>query len=232
MKIGVYLLKFEGTDKVYVGQSIDIDRRYTVHLRKLRQGTGNSKMQKAYLEFGKPLLEILCLCDRSLLNTKEKEYFDKYDSVNNGLNIASEPSIHLEGPENGASKYTEEQILQVFNLLLNVTNLYKDIESITGVSLSTVRHISNGESHTWLSVEYPDKYRLLESLRGGTRSIYSNSSKAKGTIFPTILSPDNIEYTVEIISTFAKEHGLDSSCLSKVLRKVPKYNSHKGWKLK
>ncbi len=232
MKTGIYLLKFNGIDKVYIGQSVDIDRRYTIHLRKLKQGSANTTLQKAYKLHGKPLLEIVHLCDRSLLNIKEKEYFDKYNSINNGFNIAAEPSIHLEGPANGAAKYTKEQILEVFHLLLDITNLYKQIEEKTNVSLSTIRHISNGESHTWLSIEYPEKYALLESLRGISRQSYANSSKAKGIVHPIILSPDNIEYTVETISTFAKEHNLDSSCLSKVLRSVPKYKSHKGWKLK
>lgn len=31
-KVGIYKLNFRGTDQVYIGQSIDVDRRYKQHL--------------------------------------------------------------------------------------------------------------------------------------------------------------------------------------------------------
>jgi len=232
MQIGIYKLKFNGTDKVYIGQSVNIRRRYTIHLRKLRQGTANYKMQKAYIQFGIPELEVLCECSRADLNTKELEYFNIYNSVSNGFNVASEPDIHLEGVDNGNSRYTLEQILDVFEMLLNVELSYKHIADSTGVSLSTVRHISNSESHTWLAAEFPEKYSILETLKGTARQSYANSAKAKGINYPTIISPEGIEYNIINIASFSREHDLDASAMSKILRKAPRYKSHKGWKLK
>ena len=232
MKTGIYILKFEGTDKVYVGQAVDINRRYSIHLRKLRAGTGNYKMQKAFISFGIPTLEILCECTRDMLNTNEAEAFGIFNSIDNGFNIAKEPDIHLEGPLNGAAKYTREEIIQVFNLLLDINNRYVDIALDTGVSNDTVRHIANSESHTWLSMEFPEKYASMVSLGGITRQSAGNSAISKGIIYPPILSPESVEYVVSNASEFAKEHGLDSSSLVKVLKRRPKYNTHKGWKLK
>lgn len=232
MRIGIYLLKFKGTDQVYVGQSVNIDRRFTIHLRKLHNNEANYKLQKAYTLYGEPELEVLIECSREELNNNEAKYFIEYNSIKNGFNIATEPNVHLEGPRNGAAKYTEDQIIDVFELLLNVENMYRDIAVRTNVSEDTVRHIANSEAHTWLAKEFPDKYKILEDLKGYKRQVYGNSSKAKGIVYPEILSPTGEVFQVEIISTFAKQHGLDPSCLSKVLRSVPKYKSHKGWKLK
>jgi len=37
MTIGIYKLVFEGTDKVYIGQSICIEKRFNNHLCELRK---------------------------------------------------------------------------------------------------------------------------------------------------------------------------------------------------
>lgn len=232
MKTGIYILRFEGTDKVYVGQAVDINRRYTIHLRKLRAGTGNYKMQEAFNIFGIPTLEILCECSRELLNTNESEAFGIFNCISNGFNIAKEPDIHLEGPSNGYAKYTREEIIDVFNSLLDINNRYTDISLNTGVSIATVRHIANAESHTWLSVEFPEKYATMLSLGGLVRQAAGNSAKSKGIIYPPILSPEGVEYIVENASEFAREHGLDPSSLVKILKRRPKYITHKGWRLK
>jgi hypothetical protein len=189
-------------------------------------------MQKAFISFGLPTLEILCECTRDMLNINEAEAFSIFDAINNGFNIAKEPDIHLEGPLNGAAKYTREEVIEVFNLLLDVNNRYIDISLDIGVSASTVRHIANLESHTWLSVEFPEKYANMISLGGITRQSAGSSAKSKGIIYPPILSPEGLEYIVENAAEFAREHDLDSSSLVKVLKRRPKYNTHKGWKLK
>lgn len=232
MLCGIYLLKFNGTDQVYVGQSVDIKRRFTVHIRKLKQGTSNYKLQKAYELFGTPYLEILLECTKEQLNTYELEALEVYDAVDNGFNIARLPDIHLEGCSNPASKYSEEDIISVFEFLLDPYNSYKNIALATEVSEATVRHIANSEAHTWLATRFPDKYQIMNSLKGTARQSAGNSSKSKNIKYPLILSPEGKEFNVEIISAFAKEHNLDPSSLSKVLRKDPRYKTHKGWKLK
>jgi len=231
MLCGIYILKFTGTNKVYVGQSVDINRRFAVHLRKLKNGSANYKLQAAYETLGTPVLEVLCECDRSELNATEEEAFEIYDSINNGYNIATKPDIHLEGPENGGAKYTKNEIEEVFELLLDVNNRYIDIHYITGVSVATIRHISNGESHSWLKNAYPDKYATLEDLKGLKRQSAGNSAQSRGIVYPPIISPEGKEYIVTHIANFAKEHGLDPSSLSKVLKRRPSYASHKGWHL-
>lgn len=232
MTCGIYVLKFTGTKSVYVGQSLNIEYRYKKHLLYLRNGYShaNHKMKRAYAEYGEPILEILCECLQEELNSLELEAMELYDSVTNGFNVATEPDIHLSGTSNPASKYSKEQILGVFEDIISAEYTYKQIAAKHSATESFVRHIANGESHTYLKEQYPGKYAIM--LSNTSRRAFGNSAKAKGKEYPIIVSPEGIEYNVTNITSFAKEHGLDNSCLSKVLRRVPKYNSIKGWTLK
>lgn len=232
MTCGIYILKFKGTDKVYVGQSENVEYRYKKHLQRLKRGTHNYKMQQAYVLYGVPELEIILFdLTKEELNPSEYEAFEVYDSISNGFNIAEQPSIHGSGELNPGSKYSNEKIVEVLFLLIDDRNTYKHIESITGVSLSTVRHIANQEAHSWLQHSHPLEYSKLENLRS-KRAFNKNTAEIRGIVYPTILSPTGQEYNITNVATFAKEHGLDSSSLAKVLKKRPKYITHKGWKLK
>jgi group I intron endonuclease len=231
MTCGIYLLKFTGTDKVYVGQSVNIEYRYKKHIQSLKRGSSNCKLQQAFKEFGTPELSILVETGKKDLNDCENEAIQIFNSVDYGFNIAEYADIHSEGEDNPASKYSNKQVYEVFLLLLDLSYRYKDIEDITGVPISTIRHIANCEAHTWLRDQYPEEYKILESYRGKLRQQATNSAKQKGIEYPAILSPKREVFVVNNVSAFAKEHDLDASALSKVLNKRPKYITHKGWKL-
>lgn len=231
MSCGIYLLKFTGTDKVYVGQSVNIEYRYKKHIQSLKRGSSNYKLQQAFKEFGTPSLFILIEADKKDLNECENEAIQIFNSVHYGFNIAKYADIHSEGEENPYSKYSNEKVYEVFLLLLDLSYRYKAIEEVTGVPISTIRHIANCESHTWLRDKYPEEYKILESYRGKLRQQATNSAKQKGIEYPAILSPKGEVFVVNNVSAFAKEHNLDASALTKVLNKRPKYITHKGWKL-
>jgi len=231
MTIGIYLLKFQNTNKVYVGQSVNIEYRYKKHIQALKRSTSNYKLQEAYKAYGIP--ELVILCDNLTveeLNSNEELAFSIFDSINNGFNICNKADIHEIGENNPGAKYSNQQIEEVFHLLFDLSKRYKDIEKITKVSISTIRHIANKEAHVWLSVKFPDQYAELSNLKILRKKEVSKLN-VKNIDRPLIVSPDGIVYRVENIAEFAREHGLDSSSLAKVLNKRPKYKSHKGWKL-
>lgn len=230
MVCGIYRLVFTGYDKYYVGQSINIHRRFMNHMYRLRNNKHNYKVQAAYLKYGDPTLEILQECSTEELNTVEQNWIVIYNSVDGGLNIATEPSIYQEGEANGYSKYSNTQIEQVFSLLLDLSYKYSDIAEITGVPIHNIRHISNGESHLWLERKFPEDYAVLKSFRGLKRQSASNSAKAQGITYPKVVHPlTGEEYEITNATAFAKEYGLDPSYFSKLLR--GKALTCKGWKV-
>lgn len=231
MTIGIYLLKFQGTNKVYVGQSVNIEYRYKKHIQALKRGTANYKLQEAYKIYGIP--ELITLCDNlniDELNSNEELAFNIFDSINNGFNICNKANIHEIGENNPTAKYSNNQIEEAFHLLFDLSKRYKDIADITKISISTVRHIANKEAHVWLSTKYPDKYAELSNLKILRKKEVAKLN-SKNIERPLIVSPDGIVYKIDNVAQFAKQHNLDSSCLTKVLNKKPKYKSHKGWKL-
>jgi group I intron endonuclease len=229
MTIGIYLLKFKGTTKVYVGQSLRIEDRYTKHLYRLKNNLANYKMMKAYNMYGNPYLEILLECSaEDDLDILENEAIDIFDAVNNGLNINTKAGggSGLSGETHPKSKYSFDIIRKVF-YLINQNMSFKNISKITLVYVDTIRDISKGKAHRWLSQEFPEDYIKMLGFKGIREK---NTAKDQGIIYPEIVCPNGNIYTITNLSAFAREHGLNKSHLSGVLNK--KRLSHKGWKLK
>lgn len=228
MTIGIYKLNFIGTDKVYIGQSRLVERRLQQHLLLLRAGTHSRKMQAGYEKYGEPSLDLLCECNIEELNSFELETIEIYNSVECGFNstyIVGEYSPSP-GELNGQSVYTNIQILEVFNYLVDFPNLSaEEIHNITKVSVHVIYDISRGSKHTWISKEYPERYTQLLSIKGNR-----NSAGNRGILYPSILDPEGNAHVITNLSKFAREHNLQASNLYNVLKGNRK--SHKGWKLK
>lgn len=232
MTTGIYALKFSGTDKVYIGKSRNIEKRFSDHKYSFKNNKASIKMQEAYRELGIPTLEILCECSIEELNKYENEAIEIFNSFNNGFNslefAEDMPFPDNKGEKHGRAKYTNEQIIEVFNLLVNnQEKSFKEIEDITKVLIGTIERISCLKNHIWLEQEFPEEYNILKSLKG-TRN-KSKTAKDMGIKYPIIKSPEGIQYTVENTNKFAREHKLNQSNLCRLLNK--KQTTHKGWKL-
>ena len=229
MTTGIYLLEFKGTSAVYVGQAVNIEKRFREHLLSFRKGTANYKLMSAYTTYGNPILKVILECCIKELNDAEMEAMSVFDSITKGFNIAKYSDIFQCGDKNPASKYSTEVVEQVFFLLLDPKNNIASIAKLANVNESLVRHIANGDAHQWLKEKYPEKYPILRSIIiNKDRRKYSNSAEAKGIVYPKI-EKDGIVKEVTSIAQFARENNLDPSYLGKVLR--GQYTSCKGWKV-
>lgn len=307
MTIGIYCLRFEGTDKVYIGKSTRIEDRYTEHKYNFKNNIASKKMQSGYIEFGVPTLEVLCECTEDDLSNNENYYIEKHNSVDNGFNTLklSDDIPTGVGEDCPSSKHTNKQIIDAFMLMITTNKTFKDISIDTNVSINTIKSISTSTTHLWLDKEFPEQYKILRTLKGARLGVgesasyskYSNeqiiavfkllidkeertanyisnitgvstgviygvsnsslhlwleemfseeykilkslngsrknnvgmSAKARGIIYPEIVSPMGVKYLVENVTKFARENGLIQSCLSQLLNRKAK--SHKGWKL-
>lgn len=69
--------------------------------------------------------------------------------------------------DHGRAKYTDEEVVRGMNLLLeHIDVTYPVLSGISGMSLSAIRHIAAGETHTWMEKVYPEQYKKLRSLKG------------------------------------------------------------------
>lgn len=228
MKVcGIYLLRFKDTDKVYVGQSTDIPRRFQTHLNSFKNKDCSIKLLEAYNTYGAPTLQIIIECDAKDLDSLEVEAIEIFDSISGGFNSVEGGGMYpvLSGENNARSKYSDREIESFF--LFIVDNLDKSLHWVgeqLGVHRSTLKNINNGYSHKWLKDRYPKEYEILEKS-WGTRPI--NSLKYMGKPLPIAISPEGEEFIVEHITNFAKEHKLNRGAFGDMLRGNAK--QHKGW---
>lgn len=92
---GIYLIRNTITNKVYIGQSNDIKRRWSEHKSRAFDLNNNCNHKPLYLSMRKYgieafQLEVLCECPIEDLDTQEQKYIQEYNSiVPNGYNILS-----------------------------------------------------------------------------------------------------------------------------------------------
>jgi group I intron endonuclease len=231
MITGIYKLSFTGTEKVYIGQSIDIHRRYVAHTRDMQLGASSKKLQDAFNTYGPPTLEILDTCSEEELTDLENEAILVFDSISNGFNTfnAVDSTTEAFGDRASNAKYSNEIYKQILRLLAkNVPP--SEIEEELGVTNSVVRSIRNCENHKWLEKEMPDEYAIIKQRKETYSHKTGNTASVRGIKYPPILSPEGKEYTISSLRGFAREHGLESANLDSLLQ--GRIKTLKGWKLK
>lgn len=216
---GIYKLEFKNCAKVYIGQSINIEDRYEAHITSMKKGSHTKKLQEAFNSYGYPSLFLEKLCKRSDLDVEEAYFVKKYNSISEGFNYSKVLTSNLAG-----SKFSKDQVLQVFDLLVDSTHTHLEISKIAGTSLALVNSISSGQSHSYLSETYPERYTYLMNSVG-----LRSTAKYRGIVYPRIQSPTGEVFTVTNVSAFAREHGLHRSNLNQVLRGHT--HSVTGWSL-
>jgi group I intron endonuclease len=81
---GIYSIRNTSNGKIYIGQSVNLKKRKASHFSYLRNRKHrNEYLQRAYL--ANPdvfVFDVVELCAPELLNTKEREWIDKFDSMN------------------------------------------------------------------------------------------------------------------------------------------------------
>ena len=205
MTCGIYELTFSDNSK-YIGQSVNVEKRLNRHLTDLSKDCHhNKKVQKKYHELGLPLVNILEVCDKKDLSDKEIYYCNTLNK-NRLLNIAEpgQVSTILNGENNGRSKHSNAEIIDIFLLLANSDISKKEISEFTTLSYSMIRQIAAGTTHKWLGGIYPEEYALM-------------LSKVKKKFSFTVKSPTGISYTSISQRGFAKEHGLCSTMFNQLI---------------
>lgn len=237
MTIGIYRLCFSGTTKVYVGQSVNIEKRYLQHLNDFKNNLSAPKLLNAFTLYGKPTLDILVECTVSELDSCEEESIQIFNSVIDGFNSYnySNQAPVQKGTEAGNAKYSEEQILTALTLLTVSGNTINMVTNITGINRNTIVGIMSGSCHIWVKEKHKELLKsandiLVETNRLNRVSLCKNifSVKAKNIKYLKVISPQGKTYVVENINEFAKEQGtISKSSLHRLLS--GQVTKTKGW---
>lgn len=145
MTIGIYAIYWEEQDLIYIGQSVNIERRFQEHNSKAAiQKHSNYKVQELYNIYGSPTQFIIEECSSSTIDSREifwtKEFNAQLTIVDPGKGVGR-------GTNHAASKYSKFQILKVFSFLYRTIKTYKEISRLTKVSEGVISSIAQEQSH-------------------------------------------------------------------------------------
>jgi group I intron endonuclease len=235
MTCGIYLGTPKNTilDKVYIGQSTNIEDRVQRHNTKFLKKTHSPKMQEAFNTYGEFSWEILAEVKESELNTLEAYYIELFNAVTIGFNTYEDyrGAPILRGTNNGNVKRnrTETYLLIIQNTLNFPAETKQQIAIRSNATVEEVKSLWVDKSYHWLEELDKEGYLKVLSMKG-TRQTGGRTALQQGIIYPVLLSPELAEYSVYSIRGFAREHNLDHGDLTNVLNL--KVASVKGWIVK
>jgi group I intron endonuclease len=187
--IGIYLITNNVNGKVYVGQSINIERRYSEHLR---SGQPEKYSLKNKRDINTPIhlamqkygisnfsLSILEECLKEELDDKERFWIHYYDSTNKekGYNIGlgGQESFALKGENHSQAKLNQKEVNEIKKLLKETDLTLTEInDKFPFVSKSTLSMINQGKIWSEENESYPIRIMSV-GIKG------SKNKKAKFT---------------------------------------------------
>lgn len=152
MSCGIYKIQNLINGKIYIGQSVSIEKRWAAHRYAGRNKKDNYPIHKAMVKYGVEnfSFEIIELCDKDQLNEKEVYWISVYDSYKNGYN-ATPGASNVQGENNPRAILDEITVFEIRQLygdrvpFKEAYNRYKDKISKRG--FQKVWHYEN-----WLHV--------------------------------------------------------------------------------
>lgn len=148
--IGIYKITNLINGKVYIGQSIHIERRWKEHC----SPSANSLISSAIKKYGKDnfLFEVVEECSSKELNEKEEYYIHFFNSiVPNGYNVTDVTN----GNSTTYIYFSKEDLLDIIDKIKNTNMSFQEIANIHNLSTRTIYHINKGDIHKLENENYP-----------------------------------------------------------------------------
>lgn len=152
--IGIYKITNLLNGKVYIGQSIHIERRWQEHC----QSSATSEIAKAIQTDGKEnfnfeVLEHFDIEDSDLLAEREDYYIDYYNCiVPRGYNVLQHSAT------NGSTSFVtinQQEFYEIVDAIKNTTQTFEEIAQQYNLNRRTISRINHGYTHQMPELTYP-----------------------------------------------------------------------------
>lgn len=234
MSCGVYKIENLINGKVYIGQSINIKRRWRAHRTSKKQ---SSLLSKDIFKYGVKNFSFCILeeCDEGDLHQRERFYVKQFNSFYNGYNMTTGGA----GSHNHELKLSNDDILEIHLLLKESEMSQQCISDIFNVGEDTISEINKGKSRRLESITYPirkiEKKRFfckdcrVEVSYGATRCLECNNLFSQKTTRPTkeILEKELKEFNFLKV---AKLYGVSDTAVRKWCKSYGISTSSKDYK--
>lgn len=157
MACGIYKITNKINGKSYIGQAIDIQTRWNKEKSRAFSPASNEynrTLSKAFRKYGLDnfTFEILEECDINLLDEREIHYIALYDTYFNGYNDTTGGN---DGNQNACVKIQKNDLLIIYDLLLNSSKTQKEIAEQFNVGQDVISTINHGKSRRLAGYNYP-----------------------------------------------------------------------------
>lgn len=183
---GIYLIRNNINNKIYIGQSVNIKRRIQEHLRsgqpeiyaKKSYRDSNTPIHKAIQKYGIDNFSVVILekCKKNELNKREQYWIENFNSNNNsvGYNLTSggQKNFALKGEKHSQAKLTQKQVDEIVNLLKTTNESFSIIAQKFSISISSICMINTGK--TWYNNNYKYPLRITNTGLKGTKNPQSH----------------------------------------------------------
>ena len=171
--IGIYKITNKLNDKVYIGQSIDIDARWRQHINAKDNMLIHKSIQKYRAENFS--FEVLLECPADMLDVWERDMIALYDCISpNGYNL-TEGGGGCKCSEETKKKMSEARkgIHLPEETRLKMSNIRK------GIQLSEETKIKIGNAQKGIPRSEETKIKISNALKGTKRKPHSKETKHK-----------------------------------------------------
>lgn len=153
MTCGIYKIQNKINSKVYIGQSINIEKRWNKHKSASQDVLDHSYETHLYRSFRKYGIEnfdfsIIEECPIAELNQKERYWIQKYNSFFKGYNLTL-------GGDSSGTEIKKEKIIGIFKDLETTDLIQKEIALKWNISEEMVQGINTGRYWKCDNIEYP-----------------------------------------------------------------------------
>lgn len=176
MTCGIYCIRNKINNNKYIGQSVNIEKRFETHKYFLNKNSHhNQHLQRAWNKYGKHNFEfsILKRCKHQYLDRFEKLYIRQHNSIENGYNIIygyQDRRVIHSGKRLGMSKSTtktgiyglsKRKRADIPQGFIYVYKTYK-INSLTSIDLNKLENKVKSKHLDWIIVDEKKAYETYK----------------------------------------------------------------------
>lgn len=191
---GIYMIKNQVNGKIYIGESVDIDKRLEKHIEDLTLGSHNRKFNEDIKTYGIDIFEFkiikevpqmgLSKLKHNLLRlVYEDFYIKKYNSVNNGYNCQYTLNCVRDGRKNlFDTEIGLKTINKIIDILYGIINEYEEYSIENEIEYRNNYKLSKIDKKTLLNVKLRSYYKDYDFINKLISLIEINKDKIGSNI--------------------------------------------------